>query len=152
MSLKWSPRVPAKRRHQRGFLVPLAAILLVGIATLAVAIGRFSGQVGTLVFQGGIASQAYYAADSAAQYAMNQLYLNPAPLPRAATNNRCAAVDGSTLTFNAPGLSNCSSFITCRVVSDPANTTSYYTIRSDARCGAAELTAQRVIEVGALAR
>lgn len=135
------------RKTQNGFLVPLAAIIVVGIAVLAIAIARFSGQAATTTTQEGLAVQAYYAADSAAQYAMNRLFFN-AP-NKTAANTNCANVSGSSLNYNTVGLTVCSSDITCSVSSIAGSSASYYLITSAASCGSGITFAERTITVSA---
>lgn len=138
---------PVHRKTQSGFLVPLAAIIVVGIAILAIAIARFSGQAATATTQEGLAVQAYYAADSAAQYTMNRLFFN-AP-NKAAADTNCVNVSGSSLNYNTVGLAVCSSDITCSVSSIAGSNASYYLITSAASCGSGVTFAERTITVSA---
>lgn len=146
----WCEMFPKPQHAQTGFLIPLAAIIILGLAVLAVAISRLSGQTQTIVFQQGIAAQAFYAAESGAQYGMNQLFV---PLvARAETDGRCTTLSGQIINFSVTGLASCSASLLCSTASDPSNTTSYYTISSFGQCGSGDLLAERVLEVSAFAR
>lgn len=136
---------PAKK--QGGFLIPLAAIIVVGLAVLALAISRISSQTGTAAIQEGVSVQAFYAAESGAQIAMNQLFFNAAD--RAAVDGNCIAVSGSTINYAVVGLDTCSASISCTQNPDAGNTTSFYVITSAASCGSGNLVAERTIQVSA---
>lgn len=134
-------------KKEKGFLVPLAAIIVVGLGVLALAISRISGQGATSTVQEGLAVQTFYAADSGAQYGMNRLFFSATTRAQADTN--CANLAGSTLNYSVPGLSLCSSNVTCSVSNDAGNTTSYYLITSAASCGSGDTRAERSIAVSA---
>lgn len=61
------------RERSKGFLMPLAAVLVVGVAMMALAISHMASNSGNSSVQEGLSLQAFYAAESGAQYAMNQL-------------------------------------------------------------------------------
>lgn len=136
---------PAKK--QGGFLIPLAAIIVVGLAVLALAISRISSQTGAAAVQEGVSVQAFYAAESGAQIAMNQLFFNA--VDRVAVDGNCSAVSGSNIDFNVPGLDTCSTSISCEQNTDAGNTASFYLITSAASCGSGNLVAERTIQVSA---
>lgn len=127
--------------------MPLAAIIVVGVSLLAISISRISGQSATATVQEGLAVQAYYAADSAAQYAMNQLFFTASD--KATVDANCVGVSGANLNYSATGLAVCSSTISCSVSSSPGNATSYYLITSAASCGTGNSFAERTIAVSA---
>jgi len=135
------------RKHQQGFLIPLAAIIVVGLGIMAIAISRISGQGATATVQEGLAVQAYYAADSAAQFTMNQIFFSASD--KATADANCNTVSGSNINFSVKGLAVCESDITCVVSTTPGNTTSYYLITSDASCGSGNSFAERTIAVSA---
>jgi len=136
-----------KREKQKGFLVPMAAIIVVGIAVLAITISRVAGQSGLTAIQEGLSVQAFYAADSGAQYAMNQVFFSGTT--RASTDSNCTAVSGSTLNYSVTGLNSCSTLITCTISVDAGNTSSFYLINSAASCGSNSSLAQRTVAVSA---
>jgi len=140
---------PVAKASQSGFLIPLALVLLVGIAFLAIAINRITGQSHGSTIQQGLSAQALFAAESGAQYAMSRLFFNTAD--RAAVDAQCAALaaPGQTLSFGVTGLSACSAVVRCSVAADSGNTISFYTINSTAQCGGGQLIGEREIEVSA---
>jgi len=134
--------------RQRGFLIPLALILLVGIAFLAIAISRLSSQSGTQATVEGLSAQAFYAAESGAQYGMANLFENVTA--RAQTDTNCALMAGGvTITYTIPGLAICTAVVSCRSDTDTGNTISFYYINSLGECGGGQLLGQREIEVSA---
>lgn len=135
------------KKYEGGFLVPLAAIIVVGLGVLALAISRISGQGATSTVQEGLAVQSYYAADSGAQYGMNRLFFSATT--RAQVDTNCASLSGSVLNYSVSGLSLCSSSIRCSLSTDAGNTTSFYLITSAATCGTGESMAERSIAVSA---
>ena len=135
---------------QRGFLVPLAAFIIVIMGLLALTIARFSGQSTLALAQEAISTQAFYAAESGAQYGMNQLFYDTGTvLTRALVDGNCTAVNGDTVNFSGAGLNNCSATISCSFTADAGNTTSFYTLASTGNCGSGSVTAQRTVQVAA---
>ncbi|MDM3870889.1 MSHA biogenesis protein MshP [Porticoccus sp. W117] len=133
--------------RQSGYLMPLAAFILVAMAIMAATLMRTSGQTGISVAQEAITLQAFYAAESGAQLGMSTLYYDSASaLTQAAINGRCDAMN-LTPTFNASGLSNCNAAISC--TRSAGGTASFYTITSVGNCGSGEITALRTVEVSA---
>ncbi|WNO09911.1 hypothetical protein [Teredinibacter sp. KSP-S5-2] len=129
---------------QKGFLIPLAVVIIAGLAFLAVAINRLSSQAALSSVQESIAVQAFYAAESGAQLGMHHLFY-------AATNklNADATCDAMNIsqTFNSIGLAGCSINVTC---SRSGTHTSYYLINSAASgCGSNLLPGARTIQVKA---
>jgi MSHA biogenesis protein MshP len=134
-------------KSQQGFLIPLSLILIVGLAALAIAMSKMSAQAGGSSIREAVSLQAFYGAESAAQFAMNQvMYPNAS---RANADLACASVDGSSLSFSVNGLNNCSSTISCSQSTNPENTLSYYRIQTSASCGAGQIFSQRSILVTA---
>lgn len=131
----------------RGFLMPLAAVLIAGVAVLAIAISHMASHSNHSGVQEGLSLQAFYAAESGAQYSMNQLFFNVND--RAAADVNCASLTGSSLSFSASGLNTCSSNLTCTVSTDAGDTTSFYSVVSEATCGSGDFYAERTITVSA---
>jgi len=138
---------PESSCKQQGFLVPLALFIVVGLAALAVAIAYMSAQGSGSSVREAISAQTFYAAESGAQYAMNKIFYPSAQ--RAAADANCAAVNGQTLNFNAPGLRSCSAVLSCSRSVNASDTISFYTVYSAATCGSGDLGAERTIEVAA---
>lgn len=132
-------------RRQRGFLMPLTLFLVVAAAALAVAMSRAGGTGAVSTTQQSLSAQALYAADSGAQYALHRLLWNSAD--RTEVDNRCAALHGSSLTFDTVGLAGCRASFRCGVAADSSGSANYYTIDSAATCGGGQLMAAREISV-----
>ncbi len=124
---------------QQGVLIPLAIFVVAGMALLAVAIARLSAQSSGSSFREAVSAQTFYAAESAAQYAVNQITFPAAD--RTLGDSQCGAINGSTL-----DLLNCSADLTCAVSTNTDNTTSFYTVQASATCGSGELQATRIIQ------
>ncbi|UTW46691.1 MSHA biogenesis protein MshP [bacterium SCSIO 12696] len=133
--------------RQQGYLMPLAAFILVAMAVMAATLMRTSGQTGISVAQEAITLQAFYSAESGAQLGMSNLYYDSAnPLSQAAINNRCDTMNLAP-SFSAAGLSNCSAAVSCG--RNTSGTASFYTITSVGNCGSGEVRATRTVEVSA---
>ena len=140
-------RKPDPTNRQRGFLIPLAAIILVGIAVLALAISRISGHSHITATQEGLSVQAFFAAESGAQFGMNQLFYNVSD--RATADGNCAAVSGASINFSVAGLTTCRAALACVRSIDAGDTTSFYLVTSAARCGSGDVLAERTIQISA---
>lgn len=136
---------------QKGFLIPLAAFILVVISLLAAQMMRTSSQVSLASTQEAISTQAFYAAESAAQAAMSVLFSSNDN--RAAVDVNCTNVQPQT--FSVDGLDNCTAAVSCSCVDESNNACnnaasySFYTIESSATCGSAAVTSNRVIKISA---
>ena len=133
-----------QRQSSKGFLIPVAAILVVGIGVLALAISRMASQAGQSSVIEGISAQAFYAAESGAQYGMNRLMFNVSD--RTVSDANCGSL-GTTINFNAVGLAVCSATVSCLLESVVGDPHSFYTIRSEGTCGSGTIIAERIIEV-----
>jgi MSHA biogenesis protein MshP len=134
-------------RTQGGFLMPLALFIVVGLGALAIAIGRLgSGSFSTAV-QETLSVQAFYAAESGAQYAMHRLLFDAADSGE--VDARCAAINGLNLNFSASGLGACSAQLICTPASNEGDNAGIYRLQSSASCGSGDLLAQRRISVAA---
>lgn len=140
----------AGKKYQRGFLMPLAIFIIVSMAGFAIVMARTTAQTNSSSIQAMIAIQAFYAADSGAQWGMNQLFYNTgAPLTRTGVDASCSALSGQSRSFNVDGLRNCSATLQCVVNTDVGNTTSYYLLTSSSTCGDQPIVSQRVVELSA---
>ncbi|MCH7741204.1 MAG: MSHA biogenesis protein MshP [Proteobacteria bacterium] len=141
---------PKGKFHQHGFLIPLAIFILVVMGFFAITIARITGQTAIATAQEAVTIASFYAAESGARYAMNQLFYDTAsPISRVTVDANCTAVDSSNLTFTVDGLRGCSAAINCSRTADAANTTSYYRIQSQATCGSGAVSAERTVEISA---
>jgi len=138
-------RVP---KYQEGFLIPVAIFIIVALAGLGVAISQLSSHSTTAAVQEAVAIQALNAAESGAQYAMNQLLFDVNSKTAADTN--CTTVNGASLDFTADGLNNCASDITCALSSNTGGTARVYDISSVGSCGAGDFETERTVAVRAI--
>ena len=141
--------------RQCGFLIPLAAFILVVISLLAATMMRTSSQVALAGAQDAVSMQAFYAAESGAQAAMSELFGNNDP--RAIVDTNCSA-NVQDQVFDVTGLQNCVATVTC-VCADESNNPcpavgvySFYIITSAATCGSAAVTSTRTIQVSAFSQ
>lgn len=138
----------SKPAQQKGFLIPVAIFIVVGLAGLAVAISRLtSGSFSTSV-QEAVVVQALYAAESGAQYAMHELLFDVADATEADAN--CTSVNGGSISYTAVGLSGCSTQITCAKAGNSGGSANIYNLSSAASCGGGDITAERTIAVRAI--
>lgn len=135
------------RCKQSGFLLPVALVLIVGIAALAVAISKLTAQANVGAFREGLSMQAFYAAESGMQYGMNRVIFPDAS--RASGVTQCAAVDTQSLTFGVDGLDGCSTTINCSSSANAADNTTFFTLTSSATCGSGQLLTERIIQASA---
>lgn len=141
------------RSRQAGWLMPAAAFIIVVMGLLAAGMTRVGSQTSIASVQEQVSIQTFYAAESGAQYAMNRLFYDSASaITRTSAANACAAVNGSTLNLNAPGMLACQVGIVCQESVDAANTTSFFSIGSAASCGTGSITAARAVQVSAWLR
>lgn len=151
-SLVANRQSPVKNR-QGGWLMPMAAFIIVVMGLLAAGMARIGSQTSVAGAQEQITVQTFYAAESGAQYAMNRLFYDTASaVTRSSAANACAAVSGSNLSLNAPGMLNCEVVISCQESVDTGNTTSFFLIDSAASCGTGSVTAARTVQVSASLR
>lgn len=131
---------------QRGFLIPLAAFVVIIMGVLAMTMSRVTSQTGVGATLEGVSTQAFYAAESGAQHAMYQLFFNK--FTRAAVDNSCNGMT-NVINYSVTGLTTCSANLSCTIANDAGNTTSFYTITSTGSCGAGQISAQRIVQVSA---
>ncbi|MCE9957609.1 MSHA biogenesis protein MshP [Aeromonas rivipollensis] len=124
------PRPPRMLAPQRGSAIMVALFVIVIMALLAAAMGRFlvdSGEKNTVEVRG---VRALMAAQSGLEIALYRLYPN-----NSWTAQQCAA--SATTTFALPGLVNCQATVTCTPlnVSAAGTTRTGYRFSSEGRCG-----------------
>ncbi len=136
--------------RQRGWLMPVAAFIVVVMGLLAAGMSVVSSQTAIGTAQEQISVQAFYAAEAGAQFGMSSLFYDTGSMvTRASATSACTSVNGSNIVFSAPGMQNCTADIACTANVDGANTTTFYQISSDGRCGSSPVNAQRIIDVSA---
>ena len=124
------PRPPRRLAPQRGSAIMVALFVIVIMALLVAAMGRFlvdSGEKNTVEVRG---VRALMAAQSGLEIALYRLYPN-----NSWTAQQCAA--SATTTFALPGLVNCQATVTCTPlnVSAAGTTRTGYRFSSEGRCG-----------------
>lgn len=126
---------------QAGFLMPLALFILVGLGALALTISRLSSGQFSSAVQETLSVQAFYAAESAAQVAMSRILFSATSKAEADLN--CINVDGESLNYSVPGLSDCSAQLSCAVIVNSGDQAGIYRLESRATCGGGSLLAER---------
>ena len=126
-------RTNLKTNSEKGFLIPLSLVLIVGLSLMAVAVNRLTSQSANSALLDGLSAQAFFAAESGAQYAMNQLLFDVTTTAAADTN--CTAVNGDTINFSVNGLQSCSAQISCAITITAGESEHLYLITSSASCG-----------------
>lgn len=134
--------------RQRGFLIPLAIFIVVVMSFFAIALWRTTVQTSLSGAQELVSVQAFYAAESGAQEAMQVLFF-PDASSRAGVNGRCNTLNISTSFNGVTGLNGCSVQVTCACANcGTGDASSYYTIESTGSCGSGLMSASRTIKVG----
>ena len=122
--------LPTSRRAQRGSAIMIALFVIVIMALLAAAMGRFlvdSGEKNTVEVRG---VRALMAAQSGLEIALYRLYPNGQW-----QGQQCAA--STSLSFTDAGLTGCQAIVTCNkvTVSAAGGTQTGYRFSSEGRCG-----------------
>ena len=110
---------------QTGFGMPMVVFILVIMTLLAAAIMRLSTTSALSVASEIQSNRAFYAAESGAQWAMNQIF------PPDGGGGACFA--DNTLNFTVGGLSGCSATVTC-VSPGTFNGDTHFTVTSTGSC------------------
>ncbi len=150
--------------RQQGFLIPLALFIVVVMGLMALVLSRSSIISHQTFTQELLSTQAFYAAETSTQRAMQTLFF-PDATSRQAADVRCAALTRTDNFTAIDGLQLCQSEVTCSCVyqnnqvcdaSVAANYsaaavthTSIYTITSLAVCDAGSINAFRQIQASA---
>lgn len=136
-----------KINFERGFLVPTALFIVVGLGALAISIARMAGSANSMALREALSAQAFFAAESGVQLGLYNLY-NGATTRALATTN-CATLDAASRTFTSVGLKACTVVFDCATTTDAGNTRSFYLITATASCGSSDLATSRVLNVKA---
>lgn len=153
-------------RLQRGFLLPLALFIIIGMGVLALAISRTSEQTNSSSIQEFSNIQAFYAAESGAQRGMKVLFFRP--IERKTIDGECATMAINHNFSGVDGLKACVVQVNCtcryrndnvcntgvatnydKNVASPGVAKSFYTITSVGSCGQRHFRAVRTVQVGA---
>ncbi len=138
----------SSRQKQAGFLMPVAIFVIIAMGAFAATLSRNTTQTTIASVQEGVSVQAFFAAESAAQAGMSELFYS-APT-RATADAACIALNVDVdpiITFDVPGLDNCAASLSCGLSNNPDNTTSYYRLISVGQCGGGEVQSTRTVEV-----
>lgn len=125
------------RIKQRGFGMPMVVFILVILTLLAAAIMRLSTTSALSIATEVKSSRALHAAESGAQWAMNQIF------PPGGGGGACFA-SPATLQFTVGALSGCSATVSC-TSPGAINGNIHYSVTSSGSCG----IETRVIQVKA---
>ncbi|MEM7099033.1 MAG: hypothetical protein AAF541_12300 [Pseudomonadota bacterium] len=128
------PPIPIQPQAGLGLISALFIIMVAAMLTVAIArsINTTSAAVGLEIYS----LNAFLAAESGAQLAMNELY---SPLAGGSCTSR-------TINLNTVGLTDCEAVITC--ASETVSSRTYFTVSSAGRCSeGGNLMAQREILV-----
>jgi len=145
----------AVSHKQRGFLLPVVMFIIVAMGVLALSVSRFSGQSALSGAQEGVSLQAFYAAESGGQYAMNQIFYvasGGTPVTRTQATTNCSNLNGDVLNFSGAGLANCSATLACASNADAGSSTTFFTVTSNGQCGSGATSASRSIQVASFIR
>ena len=134
-------------RRQQGFLLPLSLFIVLGAASLAIAISQMAAGSRSSAVLATLNRQALYAADGGVQMAMSRLYYGVTTKAQADAN--CVAVDGSSLAYSGTGLALCSTDVNCSVSVSGDGAVSLYTINSVSACGSGEYQTGRRLQIEA---
>lgn len=155
---------PESFKKQHGFLIPLALFIVVVMGLLALVVARTSSLSHRGFSQELLSTQAFYAAETGTQRAMQTLFF-PDATSRQAVDNRCANLATTYNFAGIDGLNLCQAQVNCTCVyqnniacaagnaanyqTTSVNHTSIYTITSQGSCSAGEIAAARQIQASA---
>lgn len=134
-------------RAQRGFLVPLSMFIVVGAATLAIAMSQMAAGSRSSAVLSTLNAQAFYAADSGVQRALHQLYYGNGT--QASVDAACSAVNGTSFSLAVAGLNGCSVSLGCELTQSDDVSISVYSVLSQSACGQGDLATGRRIRTQA---
>ena len=143
-------RLQFTAKKQQGWLMPVAAFIVVVMGLLAAGMALVSSQTSISTAQEQISLQAFYAAEAGAQLGMNRVFYDTTlAISRASATSACNIFNGTNVAFAADGMQNCQTTISCSPTIDSGDTTTFFNISSTAQCGIAPVTAQRTVDVSA---
>lgn len=127
--------------------MPLSLFIVVGAATLAIAMSQMAAGSRSSAVLSTLNAQAFYAADSGIQRALHQLYFGNDS--QSAVDAACASVDGATFNLSVQGLNGCSVSLSCQLVQSADSSTSVYSLLSQSACGQGDYATGRRIRTQA---
>lgn len=129
--------------RQQGFLVPLSMFIVIGAATLAIAMSQMAAGSRSSAVLSTLNAQAFYAADAGVQRALHELYF--ANTTQSAADGACASINGSSIALTSAGLVGCSISLSCTVTLSSDSAISIYSVISESRCGQGDYLTGRKI-------
>lgn len=128
-------------RKQGGFLLPVALFIIVVMGFAALALWRTTSQSNIASVQEVVTVQALYAAESAIQFGLNELFY-PNASARPQVDNRCNGLDESLDFSGIDGLNLCSAEVQCSLA-EPG----VYNLEAEGLCGNGSTRAERSLDV-----
>ncbi len=133
------------KKRQKGVGLPAALFIIVILALLAIAITELEQSTAAGVSINVQSSRAFYAAESALQAALVELFpVNTGDPTIPADPTACVT---PSVSFTTPGLAGCTGTVQCSI--DVVDGESYFTLRSTGTCGSGGKQAIRAVEVRA---
>jgi MSHA biogenesis protein MshP len=155
---------PESLKRQDGFLIPLALFIVVVMGLLALVLARNSNLSQRGFTQELLGTQAFYAAETGTQRAMQTLFF-PDASSRQSVDSRCAGLSTTYSFSGVDGLNLCQAQVSCTCVyqnnipcaagtatnyqNNSASHTSIYTLISRGSCSAGDIAASRQIQASA---
>lgn len=130
-----------KMKTQQGSALVIAIFIIVVMLALVLSLSRMLMSSGNTVVYEVQGSRTLFAAQSALEMALVQVF------PLNAASAGCAAVSSSQ-TFSAQALQGCSATLTCSAFTDPTpGTSTVYRLGSSATCSAGGFITSRSLQI-----
>lgn len=130
-------------RKQGGFLLPVALFIIVVMGFASLALWRTTSQSSIASVQEVVTVQALYAAESAIQRGLNDLFY-PNANARPPVDNRCNNLNVTLDFAGVEGLNLCSASVQCELA-EPG----IYNLQAIGECGTGNTRAERSLDVQA---
>ncbi|ROQ20648.1 MSHA biogenesis protein MshP [Marinimicrobium koreense] len=130
-------------RKQDGFLLPVALFIIVVMGFASLALWRTTSQSSIASVQEVVTVQALYAAESAVQRGLSELFY-PNANARPPVDNRCASLNTSIDFSGINGLNLCTAQVQCELA-EPG----LYNLSASSQCGSGPTRAVRSLTVQA---
>lgn len=130
-------------RKQGGFLLPVALFIIVVMGFASLALWRTTSQSSIASVQEVVSVQALYAAESAVQFGLNELFY-PDVSSRSLVDNRCGGLNESLDFSGVAGLNLCTALVQCSLA-EPG----VYNLEVDGSCGSGPTRAERSLNIQA---
>ncbi len=128
---------------QGGFLLPVALFIIVVMGFASLALWRTTSQSSIASVQEVVTVQALFAAESAVQRGLSELFY-PNANARPPVDNRCNNMDVAIDFSGIEGLNLCSANVQCELA-EPG----VYNLQATGECGTGNTTAERSLDVQA---